>query len=70
MNVILILWALVLFVQFVFGFEPFFQRVSTASRSVLVMESARAPLDFIQPVPGVLLRGRRFTALGRSIVIP
>jgi hypothetical protein len=54
----------------VFGFEPFFQRVSTASRSVLVMESARAPLDFIQPVPGVLLRGRRFTALGRNIVIP
>jgi hypothetical protein len=46
---------IVLFVQFVFRFQPIFQRVSTVNSAVASMDLVRAPLDFIQCVSVLVL---------------
>jgi hypothetical protein len=41
---------IVLFVEFVLGFQPVFQRVSAVNSAVALMNLVRAPLDLVQGV--------------------
>ena len=50
---------IVLFVEFVLGFQPVFQGVSAVNSAVALMDLVRAPLDFVQSV-SVLLIGVTF----------